>query len=453
MERTLPNNAAAERATIGSIFLDREAIVTVAALLEPAHFYYDKHAWVYEAQLACYSRREPPDLTLVANELRRRERLEQIGGVPFLIDLANDVPTAFHAEYYAKIVERTAVLRRLIRAGGEIAALGFEESDDLDRTIARAFDTLLDVARTSHERGFQAAADVFDDVLADMERRVTGQIPPALETPWIDVNRAIGGLRRGELIVLTSPSGTGKSTMMCQLLHHCVKGGGHAGGFSLEMTRGAVLKRILADALNLPYEMLRDHVYTTAHERWQASNPSSPLTAKQLADLESQRINALYQARETLVPSWELDIDDTPDLTIDQIRLRAVKRAALTRPFDLLAVDYAQLAKATRRHQTREQEVAEVADGLLAMAKELDCPVLALAQQNESGDVRESRRLFNNCHVEMRLKREESEDSPYTHTLVVTKARDGQLENVPLQFDGAHQRFTTYTPAHSVEGY
>ena len=137
----LPQNIEAEKATLGSILLNREAIVAVAPWLLPEYFYMDRHAQIYEAMLACYNARIPPDTRTVSEELRRRERLDPVGGVPYLSDLVDTVPTSYHVEYYARIVERTALLRKLIGAGGKIAALGYDEHEELDTTLDKAEQT------------------------------------------------------------------------------------------------------------------------------------------------------------------------------------------------------------------------------------------------------------------------------------------------------------------------
>ncbi|MBV9790449.1 MAG: replicative DNA helicase [Chloroflexi bacterium] len=211
MEKTLPHNETAERATLGAILLDREAVVPIAAWLQPEHFYVEKHAWIYEAQLSCYNRRTPPDLTTVADELRRTERLEQIGGVPFLVDLSNSVPTSFHVEYYARIVERTAVLRRLIRAGGKIAALGFDETDDVEQTLDAAEQELFNVSQRRGLQGFvplSAVVDQYYEYLSEMQER--GPEMVGLSTGFIDFDRMTGGLHKSDLLILAARPGVGK---------------------------------------------------------------------------------------------------------------------------------------------------------------------------------------------------------------------------------------------------
>src|SRR5438045_6686124 len=130
MEKPLPANLEAERATLGSILLNREAIIAIASWLQPDDFYLEQNSWIYEAMLTCYNARIPPDTRTVSEELRRNNRLDTIGGIPYLASLVDAVPTSYHIEYYAQIVQRTALLRKLIGAGGKIAALGYEEQDE-----------------------------------------------------------------------------------------------------------------------------------------------------------------------------------------------------------------------------------------------------------------------------------------------------------------------------------
>jgi hypothetical protein len=141
-QRMLPANLRAERTTLGALLMDREAILAVAPFLKPEHFYLEKHAWIYEACLACLKARTPPDVQTVSEELRRVGRLDDVGGVLTLIEMTNETPTAVHIAYYAQAVERAAVRRRLIEAGAKIAALGYDEAVDLEDTLAKARLTL-----------------------------------------------------------------------------------------------------------------------------------------------------------------------------------------------------------------------------------------------------------------------------------------------------------------------
>jgi replicative DNA helicase len=152
-DKPLPADINAEAAALGSMLMDRDAVIAVAAWLEPSHFYLEKHRHVYAAILACHARREPPDLTNVASELRARQQLAVIGDIAALADLASSVSTAYHVEYYSRTVARTARLRALIQAGGAIAALGYDEQTPEDEVVAAAFARLTAATSRQHQGG------------------------------------------------------------------------------------------------------------------------------------------------------------------------------------------------------------------------------------------------------------------------------------------------------------
>lgn len=211
MEKQLPSNVDAERATLGSVLMDRDAIIAVAAWLAPDHFYLEKHRWIFEAMLNCYARRVPPDLQTIADDLRRANRLAEIGDLAFLFELANSVPTAYHVEYYARIVERTAVLRRLIQAGGKIAALGYDETDDVEQTLDQAEQELFSVSQRKGMQGFMPLAQIIDqyyEYLNDVQEH--GSDMGGMPTHFVDFDRLTGGLHKSDLLILAARPGVGK---------------------------------------------------------------------------------------------------------------------------------------------------------------------------------------------------------------------------------------------------
>jgi replicative DNA helicase len=225
MDRSLPADINAERATLGSILLERDAIIAVAPWLPADYFYLEKHAWVYESMLACYNRRVPPDLSTVAAELRRRERLEMIGGMTFLGELSAEVPTAVHVEYYARIVERTAILRRLIEAGGKIAALGYDERDDVAITLDKAEAELFAISQRRAGQDFVHISRVvdsfFDQITHLQERR--GEVV-GVPTGYRDLDELTGGLQPSDLIILAARPSVGKCLAHWSLIDNPVTG-------------------------------------------------------------------------------------------------------------------------------------------------------------------------------------------------------------------------------------
>ncbi len=444
-EKTLPQNEHAERATLGAIFLDREAIVPIAAWLAPEHFYFEKHAWIYEAQLACYNRRTPPDLTTVADELRRSERLDQIGGMPFLIDLANSVPTAFHIEYYASIVERTAVLRRLIRAGGKIAALGFQETDDVETTLDQAEQELFAVSHQRNTKTYATLSEIGDAYYEFLERRQAQDqaVPLGLPTGFLDLDRMTGGLQKSDLLILAARPGVGKSSLAMTMAFHVARQQ-HApvGVFALEMGRDQLYQRLLAIDTGIDSQKLR----------------TGRLSTDELVQITDSmgRLNTL-----------PIIIDDAPRSTVTEIRAKA-RRMHAEHGLELLIIDYLQLMSSGKRSENRVQEVSEISRALKQLARELNIPVIALSQLSRAvegrtshvpvlADLRESGSLEQDADLVLFIYREElydkESDKKGVAEIHIAKHRNGPLGVVPLFFDQRTTRFRDLAPYDSPAGY
>src|SRR5919109_3908233 len=238
MEKSLPANIDAERATLGSILLNREAIIAIAPWLLAEYFYLEKHAWIYEAMLACYNARIPPDTRTVSEELRRQERLDPIGGIPYLAELVDAVPTSYHVEYYGRIVERTALLRKLIAAGGKIAALGYDEQDDLEATLDKAEATLFEVSQRRSTQDFVHIGQVVDSYYEQINylQEHRGEVV-GVPTGFRDLDEITGGLQRSDLIILAARPSVGKSSCAMSIAYNvATMHQATVGIFSLEMS-------------------------------------------------------------------------------------------------------------------------------------------------------------------------------------------------------------------------
>ncbi|HNP70362.1 MAG TPA: replicative DNA helicase [Kouleothrix sp.] len=215
----LPHNIEAEKATLGSILLNREAIVAVAPWLVAEFFYMERHAQIYEAMLACYNARIPPDTRTVSEELRRRDRLEAVGGVAYLSDLVDTVPTSYHVEYYARIIERTALLRKLISAGGKIAALGYNEQEELEDTLDKAEQTLFDISQRRATQDFVPISQVIDSYYEQINylQEHRGEVV-GVPSGFRDLDEITGGLQQSDLIILAARPSVGKCVAASTLL-------------------------------------------------------------------------------------------------------------------------------------------------------------------------------------------------------------------------------------------
>jgi replicative DNA helicase len=365
MEKMLPANIDAERATLGSVLINREAIIAIAPWLPATAFYLEKHAWIYEAMLACYNARIPPDIRTVSDELRRQDRLDGIGGIPYLADLVDSVPTSYHVEFYARIIERTSLLRQLINAGGKIAALGFEENEDLEDVLDKAEATLFEVSQRRSNQDFVHIGQIIDtyyeqiNYLQEHHGEVVG-----IPTGFRDMDEITGGLQRSDLIILAARPSVGKTSFALSLAYNVATiSQASVGVFSLEMSREQLVQRLLSLDTGINVHSLR-----TGHMR----------------DTELQM---LMEAMGRLASS-PIYIEDTPGLNVMEVRSKA-RRLQSEAGVDVIIIDYLQLL-AGRRSDNRVQEVSEISRGLKALARELNVPVIALSQLSRAVEGRTS---------------------------------------------------------------
>ncbi len=438
----LPHNLEAEKATLGSILLNREAIVAVAPWLMSEFFYMERHAQIYEAMLACYNARIPPDTRTVAEELRRRNRLDVVGGVSYLSDLVDTVPTSYHVEYYARIIERTALLRKLINAGGKIAALGYNEQDELEDTLDKAEQTLFDISQRRATQDFVPISQVIDNYYEQINylQEHRGEVV-GVPTGFRDLDEITGGLQQSDLIILAARPSVGKTSFVLSLAYNiALRNQRNVGIFSLEMSRDQLVQRLLAMDSRIDTHRLR-----TGH----------------VGETELQVVMS-SMARLAAVPIY---IEDTPGQSIMEVRSKA-RRLQSQYGVDIIIIDYLQLM-AGKRSENRVQEVSEISRGLKALARELNVPVIALSQLSRAvegrtshvpmlSDLRESGSIEQDADIVMFIYREElydkETDKKGIAELHIAKHRNGPIGVVPMRFDAATTRFDDLT-YRTPEGY
>jgi replicative DNA helicase len=431
----VPQNIDAEQAILGSILLNRDAIVAVASWLQAEYFYMQRHAQIYEAMLACYNARIPPDIRTVSEELRRRDRLDGVGGVVYLAQLVDQVPTSYHVEYYARIVERTALLRKLIDAGGKIAALGYDEKDDLEITLDRAEQTLFEVSQRRNAQDFVHIGQVIDayyeqiNYLQEHRGEVVG-----VPTGYRDLDQITGGLQRSDLIILAARPGVGKTSLVMSLAYNvALLHQGTVGVFSLEMSRDQLVQRMLAMETLIDTHRLR------------------------MGHLREDEMERVIGAMGKLA-SAPIYIEDTAGLSITDVRSKA-RRLQSQAGVDLIIIDYLQLM-AGRRSDNRVQEVSEISRGLKQLARELNVPVIALSQLSRAvegrtshvpmlSDLRESGSIEQDADIVMFIYREELYDQNTEKKGIaeihIAKHRNGPVGVVPMRFDPGTTRFHDLT--------
>ncbi len=432
VERPVPYDLGAEEAVLGSLLLDRDAVIKIAPFLRPEDFYREAHGWIYGAVLDLYARREPPDPVTLAAELERSGKLENIGGYSYLVKLVNSTPTAVHIEYYAHIVERAAVLRHLISAGGEIAALGYSEEKETSDVLDKAEQILFSISQRTATKDFASIEQVLNEYYDRIE---TIQHSPGsvvgVSTGFHDLDEVTGGLQKSDLIIMAARPGVGKTSLSLGIAHNAAARGSRVGVFSLEMSREQLVQRLLAVETGVDSQRLR--LGYLNDEEWQNV---------------SDAIGRLAQ-----MPIY---IDDSAGLTIHEIRSKS-RRLEAEVGVDLLIIDYLQLMTGTsRRDGNRVQEVSEISRGLKVLARELNIPVVACAQLSRAvesrtnhvpmlSDLRESGSIEQDADIVMFIHREEMYN-PETEKkgiaeVHIAKHRNGPLTTIPLRFFNRTTKF------------
>jgi replicative DNA helicase len=369
VEKLLPQNIEAECGVLGSIIIDPEAIVQVADFLHPDDFYRDAHRTIYEVILHLYEQHEPADFITICDELERNNKLEEVGGASYITSLINQVPTSGNVEYYGRIVERTSILRRLIHAAGQIAAIAYEEGD-ADVALDRAEQLIFGISQKHARSDFSLLRDILSQYMDKLdqlhERRGTIVGVP---TGFTDLDRLTGGLQKSDLIILAARPAVGKTSLSLSLAHNAaVKYQQSIAVFSLEMSKEQLVQRLLSMDAGIDQHRLRTG--------W----------------IEDDEWDRIVYSMGTLSEA-NIWIDDTAGISTVEMRSKA-RRLHAQHGIDLIIVDYLQLMQATignKRNENRVQEISEVSRSLKALARELNIPVLALAQLSRAVESRQSK--------------------------------------------------------------
>jgi replicative DNA helicase len=415
-DRLQPHNIEAEESILGSLLIDPDAVIRVSTFLQPADFYVERHGWIYEAVLDLHERRQPADLVTLSDELTRRDQLDEIGGASYLTSLMNVTPTSIHAEFYARIVERTAVLRRLIDAAGKIARLAYQDTEDVEEIVDRAEEIIFGVSERRVDRDLRPIRHVLDEYYDRIEYlyQHQGEII-GIPTGLADLDKLLGGLQRSDMVVLAGRPGMGKTSMALSLaLQAARRWHKRVALFSLEMSDEQLVQRLVSAETGIDSQRLR------------------------LGNIKTDEWTTFYQAIR-LLSETSIYIDDTPAISALELRTKA-RRLHAEHGLDLLIVDYMQLMRGGTRNENRQQEISFISRSIKALARELNIPILALSQlsrQVESrhdkrpmlSDLRESGSIEQDADVVLFIYRDEiynpDTEFPNIAEVIVSKHRSG----------------------------
>ena len=433
-----PQNLEAEESVLGAMMISPLAIAAVSEILDASDFYRESHGKIYRAAVALYAKNEPVDAITLTNELERRGELEEVGGRVRLHELSVIVPASANAGHYAEIVRETATLRGLIRAGGEIAQLGWERTGEPADLVARAEDLVFQLA----ERRADGELVLFKDALVETFQKISklyeeGAEVTGLPTGFKDLDNLTAGLQPANLIILAARPSMGKSAFALEIANHvAVDAGKPCAFFSLEMSQQEVAQRLMCSRAKVDAHAIRTG---------KLSKDDWPRLIKACGQLEAA---PLY-------------VDDTPGLSLLELRARAQTLKRRQPDLGLIVVDYLQLMTTGRNEESRLQEVSRISRDLKALAKDLDLPVIALSQLNRSpeqrhdkrpmlSDLRESGSIEQDADMVMFLFREEyyerdmEDDSKKgVAEVIIAKHRNGPTGSFNVAWMSRYAKFAS----------
>jgi len=438
-EKLPPHDIDAEEAVIGSLLIDGAAIYKIATFLQQEDFYHEQSQWIYGACLSLYQHDEAINQITVAQELARQEKLEACGGAACLSRLISNCPTSLDIEHYARIVFRLSIMRRLITAARQIAAIGYQADPDVDASLSRAEDVLFRLRHGQSPRDFVHIRQVLDKYFetaapAPEAEGYPKELIPYVLSSFTGLDEFLGGFQRSDLIIIAGRPSMGKTSLALTIARNAaVEQGACVALFSLEMAREPLVLRMLASESGVNSRRLR----------------------LGLPDEEEEK--RIMEATGCLSEA-PIYIDDSPQLRVVEMRSKA-RRLHYERGINLIIVDYLQLMQGDGRGESRVQEISFISRSLKALARELDVPVLAVSQLSRAvewralhipqlSDLRESGTIEQDADVVLFIYRDE-----YYHTvdewqnlhpdkdyprqiadIIIAKHRNGPTGQVKLRF-------------------
>ena len=439
--RQIPSNIEAEKSVLAACMLNSEMLEETILKLDPEDFFRPAHRVIFESVSNLNARRIPVDQISLVDNLNATGQLEAVGGRSYIIELADNTFALTNWSNHVEIVKRTSMLRQLIYASADIAALAYNAPDDLNEVVEEAEKTLFNVTErrvsSSFVRVDSLLTEAFEEItsLAENKSHITG-----VETGYRDVDKLFHGFRGGDLIILAARPGVGKTSFALNMAVEAAKKGSSVAFFSLEMSAGQLVQRILCAEARVNLSKIRGG-YISEGDWGAIADASNRLT----------RLN--------------LFIDDSPGLSILEARAKARRELRDAQGRGFIIVDYLQLMQppAVRRDGNRAVEVGEISRGLKILAKEMDMPVLALSQLSRAiemrgkkrpqlSDLRESGSIEQDADIVMFIDRSmdeaegESEGRPEwgTADLIVAKHRNGPTGEIKLAFVPEYTRFIDF---------
>ncbi|MBD7944893.1 MULTISPECIES: replicative DNA helicase [Psychrobacillus] len=433
LDRVPPHNQEAEQSVLGAIFLEPQALITAAEIVMPEDFYRVAHQKIFQTMLRLSDQGKAIDVVTVTEELSSKKELEDVGGISYISEIANAVPTAANIGHYAKIVEEKSILRRLIRVATTIVEDGFTREDEVEALLSEAERKMMEVANRKNAGDFKHIKDVLVETYDNIEKLHTrkGDVT-GIPTGFRDLDRITAGFQRNDLIIVAARPSVGKTAFALNVAQNvATKTDENVAIFSLEMGAEQLVMRMLCAEGNIDAQVLRTGALTT--EDWR----------KLTMAMGSLSNAGIY-------------IDDTPGIRVNEIRAKC-RRLKQESGLGMILIDYLQLIQGSGGSQAnRQQEVSEISRSLKGLARELKVPVIALSQLSRGveqrqdkrpmmSDLRESGSIEQDADIVSFLYREDYYDKETENQnmieIIIAKQRNGPTGTVTLAFVKEFNKF------------
>ncbi len=430
--RIPPHSIEAEQSVLGSMIMDHDAVVAASEIVRADDFYRPDHAQIYAAIIELYTTGNPIDLITIQDKLVQKGILEQIGGLGYLAELANSVPTSAHIRQYAKIVEEKATLRRLIKASTDITAKSYDGDEPLDHIMSFAEKQIFDILQNKKTEDFSCIDEIVLTSIDKIEEahKMQGGIT-GIETGFIDLDHRTAGLQPSDLILVAARPSMGKTAFALNIIQTAgIRNKKSVAVFSLEMAKDQLVTRMLCAEAMVDSQKARTGALDK--DDWDKLAQSIPNIAN----------SRIY-------------IDDTAGINVMEMRAKC-RRLKMEKGLDLIMIDYLQLMSGTGDGASRQQEISEISRSLKALAREMNAPVIALSQLSRAceartdhrpmlSDLRESGAIEQDADVVMFLYRDEyyhpDTEKKNVGEVIIAKQRNGPTGTVELVWLGQYTKF------------
>lgn len=431
--RVPPKNEEAERSCLGACMLDESALYEVAGAVKPDDFYNNNHKEIYEAIMGLYRKNAPVDSLTVSDELKKRGSLDMVGGMAYVASLSSDVPLTSNAGEYARIVSEKADLRRLIKTADDIAAKSYAEGVEADQMLDYAEQSIFEIAQGKQSKNVVGLSDILLESMEQIsERSKTKDEVIGVPTGFIDLDKMTTGLQKSDLIILAARPSMGKTAFSLCVARNAAARGHNVMIFSLEMSKEQLTQRLISLEAMIDAQKLRT------------------------GDLVPEDWKEISKAADAL-NGMGIYIDDTVSISVTEMKNKC-RRLKEQKGLDLIIIDYLQLMQLGTKVESRQQEIATISRMLKQMARELECPVIALSQlsRNPEGrgktdhrpvlaDIRDSGAIEQDADVVLFLYRDEvynpETENPGECEVIIAKQRNGPIGPVYVRWLAKYTKF------------